>query len=43
MMPIDKIRQRKKNITFSLKNKKELNEDFHEFVTKQAKIFKPQV
>lgn len=30
-MPVDKIRQRKKNISFSVKNKRELNMDFKEF------------
>jgi hypothetical protein len=35
-MPIDKLQQRRKNITFSLKNKRELNEDFHSFVSKRT-------
>jgi hypothetical protein len=36
IMPIDKLQQRRKNITFSVKNKRELNQDFHEFVNKNT-------
>lgn len=38
IMPIDKIQPRRKNITFSLKNKRELNKDFQEFVNSKNAI-----